>query len=278
MDFVDFAENAALARVDVERWQKGTTSTTKDYVAAEVPVALEYNGISHAVMMASPCDLEDFAVGFSITEGIVADPGEVYEVDVSEVSEVEPGIHVSMRIAAERFAGLKERRRNLTGRTGCGLCGTESLLEVCRPLQPVSSPFKVSGEALHKALANVCEHQYLQGVTGATHAALWLDADGKIVCAREDVGRHNALDKLIGALARKGADFAAGAVIITSRASYEMVQKTASVGIGIVAAVSAPTSLAVKLADSLNVTLVGFLRPGNHVVYSHAQRLSEPES
>jgi FdhD protein len=275
MDFVDFAENAALARVEVERWQKGTSSKTKDYVAAEVPVALEYNGISHAVMMASPCDLEDFAVGFSITEGIVSDPGEIYEVDVSEV---EPGIRVGMRIAAERFAGLKERRRNLTGRTGCGLCGTESLQEVFRPLQPVNSPVTLSGEILHKALANVCEHQYLQGITGATHAALWIDADGKIVCSREDVGRHNALDKLIGALARKGADFADGAVIITSRASYEMVQKAASVGIGIVAAVSAPTSLAVKLSDSLNVTLVGFLRPGNHVVYTHAQRLTEPES
>jgi FdhD protein len=275
MDLVDFAENAALARIDVERWQLGKSTRTKDYVAAEVPVALEYNGISHAVMMASPCDLEDFAVGFSITEGIVADPGEIYEV---ELSEVEPGIKVSMRIAAQRFAGLKERRRNLTGRTGCGLCGTESLQEVFRCLPAVTAPIQLSGEVLHKALANVCEHQYLQGVTGATHAALWIDANGKIVCSREDVGRHNALDKLIGALARKGADFAAGAVIITSRASYEMVQKAASVGIGIVAAVSAPTALAIKLADSLNVTLVGFLRPGNHVVYTHAQRLTEPES
>jgi FdhD protein len=275
VDFVDFAENAALARVEVERWLKGASTKAKDYVAAEVPVALEYNGISHAVMMASPCDLEDFAVGFSISEGIVSDLREIYEIDVREV---EPGIQVCMRIAAERFAGLKERRRNLTGRTGCGLCGTESLQEVFRPLQRVNSLIEFGGEALHKALAKLCEHQYLQGVTGATHAAAWINDDGKIVCAREDVGRHNALDKLIGALARKNADFASGAVIITSRASYEMVQKAASVGIGIVAAVSAPTSLAVQLADSLNVTLVGFLRPGNHVVYTHAQRLTEPES
>ena len=274
MNAVSHAERRALTRIVVERWRHGEAGrAASDDLAAEVPVALEYNGISHAVMLASPDDLEDFALGFSLSEGIVADAGEIYEI---EVAPGEIGIQVRMRIASERFAGLKERRRSLAGRTGCGLCGAESLGQVFRPLAPVSSVFRLRSDVLQLALGQMRRHQRLQQATGATHAALWVGADGSILCAREDVGRHNALDKLIGALATEGVDFGDGAVVITSRASYEMVQKAAAVGIGLVAAVSAPTALAVRMAEAFNVTLVGFARPGSHVVYAHPERLTNP--
>jgi FdhD protein len=257
----------------VERWRGGRGHADIDDLAEEVPVALEYNGIAHVVMLASPCNLEDFARGFSLSEGIVAAPQEIYGIEVVEQGE---GIAVRLEIAAERFAGLKERRRNLAGRTGCGLCGAESLRQVFRPLLPVAAGLRLPARALHDAMGRIREHQYLQRLTGATHAACWVTAAGDIACLREDVGRHNALDKLIGALAANRTDTAAGATIITSRASYEMVQKAAAMGIGLVAAVSAPTALAVRLAESLDVTLVGFLCDGGHVVYAHPERLLGP--
>lgn len=239
-------------------------------VADEVPVSLEYNGISHVVMLASPTDLEDFALGFSLTEGIIGGPEDLFETEIETLPE---GIQVSMRICGERMAGLKARRRNLAGRTGCGLCGTDSLKQLFRSVPPVRSAFTLSSAALQAALEEMRSRQYLQALTGATHAAAWVTGEGSISCLREDVGRHNALDKLIGALARSRTDFNSGAAIITSRASYEMVHKAASVGIGVVAAVSAPTALAIRVASELEVTLAGFARPGNHVVYTHPQRL-----
>ncbi|MBI4986381.1 MAG: formate dehydrogenase accessory sulfurtransferase FdhD [Rhodocyclales bacterium] len=270
MNAVSAPEHAALARLDVERWHGAQHTAASDAVADEVPIALEYNGIGHVVMLASPTDLEDFALGFSLTEGIVAAVGEVYDVEVAPGT---AGIAVRLTIAAARCAGLKERRRNLAGRTGCGLCGAESLDQVFRPLAPVTSPLRLRVATLHEALARSGQRQRLQRLTGATHAAFWLRADGEIDCVREDVGRHNALDKLIGALAAQHCDFGAGAALITSRASYEMVQKAAAVGIGLVAAVSAPTALAVRMAESLNLTLVGFARAADHVVYAHPERL-----
>lgn len=261
---------ATFARVQVDRWRDGQRETVEDVVAEEVPIALEYNGISHAVMMATPADLEDFALGFSLTEGILAAPGELYECEIVPGCE---GVQVQMRIATERFVALKEKRRNLTGRTGCGLCGAETLEQAVRHPQAVRGGAVFSVEQVHAAFAQMQAGQQLQQATGATHAAAWMDASGRIVLVREDVGRHNALDKLIGALAEEGADFAQGAAIITSRASYEMVQKAATVGIGFIAAVSAPTALAIRLAEETDVTLLGFVRKQGHVVYARPHRL-----
>ncbi len=240
-----------------------------DTVADETPVAFEYNGISHTVMLATPADLKDFALGFSLTEGIVERRSEVFDIEIEEATE---GITLHLEISGSAFARLKERRRSLAGRTGCGLCGAESLTQVMRHLLPVadSVPFPIT--ALHEGIRHLPTQQVLQQTTGAVHAACRVAPNGSISYVREDVGRHNALDKTLGALA--GIDAVAeGALIITSRASFEMVQKTAALGYGILAAVSAPTAAAIRLADKLNLTLIGFLRGSNCTIYTHAKRL-----
>lgn len=256
-----------VTRVDVRG--AGAGDHTDDVVAAEVPVAMTYNGISHAVMMASPADLEDFALGFSITEGIIRRPDELYDLDLLTGAE---GITVEMRISAERFAELNRQRRNMTGRTGCGLCGTESLEKAIRPIQRLGRVTAIPDDAIQRAVVTLREHQPMQSQTGATHGAAWCDRDGQIVDAREDVGRHNALDKLIGArlaaCAAPAAAFTEGFAIISSRASFEMVQKSATVGIGCLVAVSAPTALAISEARKAGQMLVGFARPGRHVIYT----------
>lgn len=240
-----------------------------DTVAEEVPVAFEYNGISHTVMLATPADLEDFALGFSLSEGIVEKCSEVFDIGIKEA---EAGITVQLKIAGGAFARLKERRRTLAGRTGCGLCGAESLTQVERDLPPLAdaTPFPIA--ALYEGMQRLPALQILQQATGAVHAACRIAEDGSISHVREDVGRHNALDKTLGALARAEAK-PGGALLITSRASFEMVQKSAALGYGILAAVSAPTTAAVRLADKLNLTLVGFLRGNNCAIYTHAHRL-----
>ncbi len=263
-------ERAALVNLPVEKWEANQARLCEDTIAEEMPVALEYNGISHAVMMASPYDLEDFALGFSLSEGILAKASELYDCEVVQQCD---GIQVQLRIATERFVSLKEKRRNLTGRTGCGLCGTETLAQAIRRPEPVAGTASFTQAQVHAGMAAMKLQQRLQRYTGATHAAAWMNAQGGVELVREDVGRHNALDKLIGAMARKGLDFSAGAVLITSRASYEMVQKAATMGVGFVAAISAPTSLAVQLANDSNVTLVGFTRQNSHVVYAQGHRL-----
>ncbi len=234
-------------------------------------MALVYNGISHVVMLATPLDLEDFGIGFSLSEGIRRAAGEVHDVEAIAVSE---GIEVRMTIASERFAGLKERRRNLAGRTGCGLCGTESLQHAIRDVPRVDEGPKVDPAAVHRAFRGLPKHQRLHALTGAVHAAAWAGTDGSVLIAREDIGRHNALDKLIGAMARKDLAFDDGFAVITSRASSEMVQKASTVGMRLLAAISAPTELAIRLADGANLTLVGFARDGRHVVYAHPERLA----
>ena len=259
-----------LEPVQVQRWKAGYLTTADDIVAVETPVSLEYNGISHAVMLASPSDLADFALGFSLTEGILHDASELY---ACEVVEQEQGLLVQMHIAAERFMQLKNKRRNLTGRTGCGLCGAESLDHAIRHPSPVNHQHVMRASLLFAGMQAMQELQPLQQRSGATHAAAWMDANGMISCVREDVGRHNALDKLIGALVQAKTNFTQGAVFITSRASYEMVQKAASMNIGILAALSAPTSLAIKLAEEANVTLAGFVKQDSHVIYAHPERL-----
>ncbi len=240
-----------------------------DAVAEETPVAFEYNGLAHTVMLATPADLEDFALGFSLSEGIVTRRNELFDIEVAESHE---GLTLRLEIAGEAFAGLKERRRNLAGRTGCGLCGVDSLAQVVRDLPPVATATPFPLAALHEGMRRLPAQQALQQATGAVHAACHVAADGRISHVREDIGRHNALDKTLGALAGAG-EAADGALIITSRASFEMVQKAAALGYGTLAAVSAPTAAAVRLASRFNLTLVGFLRDGRCSIYSHPERL-----
>jgi formate dehydrogenase accessory protein FdhD len=256
-------------------WDRGRVSSRTGPVADEVPVALVYNGISHAVMLATPCNLEDFAVGFSLSEGIVADVREVRDV---EAAPVEGGISVNLTIASEAFALLKGRRRTLAGRTGCGLCGTESIAQVFRPLPVVGCGFALTIDALHRAARELERRQPLHALTGAIHAAAWGRADGSVSLVREDVGRHNALDKLVGAMATAGMPFDAGFALLTSRASSEMVQKAATMGMQLVAAISAPTGLAIELAERSGVTLVGFVRDHRHTVFAHAERMIDRAS
>ena len=259
-----------LAEVSVRRCRDDACTPSTDVLAVEVPVALEYNGISHAVMLASPNDLEDFALGFSLTEGIIAQPSELYD---AEIEARDDGLLLHLQIASERFANLKQRRRNMTGRTGCGLCGTEALDQVRRAVVPVTHRERFSGLQLLAGMKAMQALQPLQQQSGATHAAAWMTNSGEVTRVREDVGRHNALDKLIGALAKQDTNFSAGALLITSRASYEMVQKAAMMNMGLIAAISAPTSFAVELAQSAGVTLIGFMRDHSYVIYTHPERL-----
>ena len=239
----------------------------QDWVAEEVPVAMVYNGVSHAVMMASPCDLEDFALGFSISEGILEKPEQLFSIEIKPTPD---GVEIDMHIAGDCYARLREQRRNMVGRTGCGLCGTESLAHVARAIARVPAQPLPADDAVQAALHSLKNHQPLQLQTGATHGAAWCDSRGQIVQAREDVGRHNALDKLIGARLREGGDqaFDKGFALISSRASFEMVQKSASVGISTLVAVSAPTALAIREARESGMNLIGFARPGRHVIYA----------
>ncbi|CAM3500364.1 formate dehydrogenase accessory sulfurtransferase FdhD [Halomonas sp. FME1] len=247
-------------RHDASGWH---ANAQEDMLALEVPVALVYNGISHAVMMASPTDLEDLALGFSLSEGILAHPHECYDM---ELREEEHGLAVQLTISTQRLVELKQRRRNLTGRTGCGLCGTESLEQAISPIPHVIAP-ALSDAAIQHALGELLAHQPLQAVTGASHGAAWCDLNGRIQRLREDVGRHNALDKLIGSLAGDGVLLDEGFVLVSSRASYEMVHKCASAGIGALVAVSAATALAVEQAREAGLLLAGFARPGRHLIY-----------
>ncbi|MCE2870883.1 MAG: formate dehydrogenase accessory sulfurtransferase FdhD [Oxalobacteraceae bacterium] len=259
-----------LKQVSVLRVRDGQSISAHDVIAVEVPVALEYNGISHVVMLASPADLDDFALGFSLSEGIIAQSSELYGCEAELTHE---GWLLHLDIASERFAALKERRRNLAGRTGCGLCGTESLSQVARCSTTIVHRHHVAEDAVLNGMRAMHHLQPMQRLSGATHAAAWMNAQGQVELVREDVGRHNALDKLIGVLAKQKQDFSTGVLLITSRASYEMVQKAAIMNIGVVAAISAPTSFAVELADHAGVTLMGFMRDQSYVVYTHADRL-----
>lgn len=250
-------------------WQAGQLLVDRDDVVAEVAVALVYNGISHVVMMATPADLEDLALGFSLSEGVLQTPGQLRDI---EVHEREQGIEVAMTISAQAFAALKQRRRNLEGRSGCGLCGVESLEQVRPSLQAVSRVLELPHSAVQQAIIDLGQRQSLKQLSGGVHGAAWCSRAGAVELVREDIGRHNALDKLLGAL--PGADVSPqGFVLVTSRASYEMVAKVANCDIPVLAAVSAPTSLAVQQADLRGVTLLGFVQPGRQVIYTHPERM-----
>lgn len=263
----------ARASVPARRLAAGETVASLESLIEEVPVALVYNGISHAVMLATPADLADFALGFSLGEGILDDCSQLYDVEVAEAAN---GIEVRLDIASERFHALKARRRTLAGRTGCGLCGVESLAAAVRHPAPVARRAPLPMASIHHALAALAAHQPLHQATGAAHAAAWADNAGTLVTVREDVGRHNALDKLVGALARRRFDPASGFALVTSRASYEMVQKAASAGIAVLAAVSAPTAFAARLAEEAGLTLVAWVRAGRLTAYSHSENLTGP--
>lgn len=255
----------------VERWRGQQHSIQQDYIAEEVPVSLVYNGEPHVVMLVTPANIEDFALGFSITEGIIQNPAELLSVHVYNRSN---GIEARLSIPEARFEKMAGKSRNLTGRTGCGLCGATTLQQAVRDAKSVNGDLKLSATELFNALNEIREQQQLNRLTGAVHAAAWIVPGHGVQYIREDVGRHNALDKLIGLLLRLGKNPAAGFVIMTSRASYELVQKSASVGITLLAAMSAPTGLAIRLAEEAGMTLVGFARDDQHVVYSHPQRLT----
>ncbi len=262
--------DAPLVTLHVRRWRGGQWTEAADNVAAEVPVALSYNSIPHVVMMATPRDLEDMGVGFTVSESLVAEYSELRQV-VLDTASGTPELRLS--VEGSRLSALLERRRNLTGRTGCGVCGAETVEDAIRYPPPVAPGGETTRESLVLALRRLRELQPLGALAGSLHAAAWVSWAGEVQLVREDVGRHNALVKLIGAKLRAGEDFAQGYVLVTSRASYEMVQKTATLGIRMLVAVSAPTSLGVALARDCGLTLVGFAREEQQVVYSHAQRL-----
>ncbi len=247
-------------------------ATLSQALVEEIPVALVYNGVSHAVMFATPSELEDFAYGFSLSENIIDSGDDIYGIDIA-VADL--GVEIHIELASARFAGLMARRRSLAGRSGCGLCGIDSLAAAVRTPPPLAHPFRLSRAALARALVELGEEQPLHRLTGAAHAAAWVSGAGEVRLVREDVGRHNALDKLIGALLRRGNDPRDGFVLVTSRASYEMVHKTANAGIACLAAISGPSAHAVRLAEQLGLTLVGFARGQRCTSFSFPTTLSE---
>ena len=254
--------------------KNGTKRDSVECIAEETPIAMVFNGISHVVMMATPDNLEDFAKGFSISENIVSDIEEIYSI---EVNRTDVGIEIDINISNEAFNKLKDKRRNLIGRTGCGLCGAESLNQVFNhhnSIQAITQQSVFSAKNILLALDHLSKHQIIQQQTGATHAAALCNQDGKILFIREDVGRHNALDKLIGAFYNHDTlNIKNPFIIISSRASYEMIQKAAVLKVALVVAISAPTALAVRLANKLGITLLGFARGKNYNIYTHKERI-----
>lgn len=235
-------------------------------VAVEAPVNIVYGTLPYAVMMATPSDLADFVTGFSLTEGIIRGADEIRGITVTPQAD---GLVVAVDLAPGRFREHLARRRNLSGRTSCGLCGVETLAEL--PLAEQGGMRQtVSASAIHKALVALERHQPLNRLTRSVHAAAWCDLGGAILAAREDVGRHNALDKLIGARLRAGHDAAGGFILVTSRASFEMVEKAAIFGAGTLVAISAPTSLAIERANRLGLTLVCIARDDAAMLFAGA--------
>jgi FdhD protein len=261
-------DTAGYALRPVTRVQGGVEEHADDWLAQGEPFA---------VMMATPADLEDFAFGFSLTEGRVADASAIRSVAILEGLE---GIELNISTDSGSTDGSStdgpadpRQERLMPGRSGCGICGSRTLEEVVRHPATVGEGIRIDSATLERALASLRDSQPINAMTGSVHAAAWASEDGPIVKVREDVGRHNALDKLIGAMLREDIDPQRGFAVITSRASYEMVTKAATAGISLLAAISAPTALAVHLARDCGVTLVGFARPGRHVIYTHPRRM-----
>jgi formate dehydrogenase accessory protein FdhD len=265
------SERPALVPEVVARVARDGRITCDDRVAVEAPVSIVYNCRSHAVMMASPLDLDDFAYGFSIAEAVVAGAHEVSSVRATPKG---GGVSLAIEIPEDRARALDKRVRNLSGRTGCGLCGIADIEQALRPLPVAGATERLPAAAVAAALAALPQAQVLNRQTGAVHAAAFAAADGRLLCVREDVGRHNALDKVIGAAARHGFDPTAGFMVVTSRCSMEMVQKAATFGCPVLVAISAPTSLAIEIAERSNITIAAFARGARLNLYSHPGRIS----
>jgi FdhD protein len=248
----------------------GTRAVTRT-LPEEVPVAFVFDGTTFAVMMATPADIEDFATGFALGEGIVADAGEITEIEVIETG---PGIEARIWLGTDRAEALAQRRRAMAGPVGCGLCGIDSLDEALRPLPRVAAGTSALTVAeLAGAAEALRARQPLHDQSRAVHAAGFLDPGAGLAAVREDVGRHNALDKLIGAMARAERDMSRGAIVITSRLSVELVQKSALAGCPVILSVSAPTALALRQAEAAGITLASFARAGGFDLYSHPRRI-----
>lgn len=272
--------SGVLRTVPAVRIEAGSASAAVEQIAEETPIALVYNGVPHVVVMASPANLEDLALGFSLSEAVIESAAELGGI---EIVPEQAGYSIYLSIPSERVAAIAQRRRNMTARTGCGVCGAETIEQAMRNVPIVAAPTvapaqRVSRQAIVDAMKQLPALQTLNAATGATHAAAWVNLDGQLQLVREDVGRHNALDKLIGALSAGGIDTAQGFAVVTSRASYEMVQKAAMAGIGLLAAVSAPTALAVRIAREAGITLAAFVRGERCMVYAdEARRLTRDE-
>ena len=260
----------ATVRVTGMRIESGSAARVRESLAEEMPVTLAYNLVPYAVMMATPADLEDFAVGFSVTEGVVASGDAVQHVTVVPYRK---GIELQIDVAADIAVAVGSRSRRLSGRTGCGICGTDNVARVLRELPVVRRDVTIESSAVTRAMRELATRQPLNDETGAVHAAGWARRDGSLAYVREDVGRHNALDKLVGALFRAREPADKGFVVMTSRGSFELVQKAAILGVSLLATVSAPTALAVRVAEQAGVSLVGFARDERLTVYTHEARV-----
>lgn len=259
-----------VTRVVRSVWHRQGVTGGDRIIPEEAPVAFTYNGGTYAVMMATPQDLEDFALGFSLTEGVVAAPADVLQLEVAEQT---AGIELRMWLGDVNAAALSERRRHLAGPTGCGLCGIESLDEAVRPAIRVGAGRTFTPSDIMVAMEALAPRQELNLLTRAVHAAAFWQPEAGVVAVREDVGRHNALDKLCGALARNSVAADAGIVLLTSRVSVEMVQKAAAIGAPVIVAVSAPTALAVRTAEAAGITLVAVARSDGFEIFTHKHRI-----
>jgi FdhD protein len=263
---------APSAEYSMSRLSGADTAAESAVVAEEVPIAFVYNGRPYVVVMATPSNLEDLAVGFSLTEGVVATHQSIRRVEVVRASH---GIEIQIDIPADDATRMEERARSIASRTGCGLCGVESINDVLRMPAQVKHTLDISRDAMWSALDALSQQQTLNSQTNTAHAAGWATSDGVLHVVREDVGRHNALDKVLGALARRGTPAADGFIIVTSRASYEMVQKAALCGVELIAAISRPTGLAIRFAQASGVTLIGLLRGRTANVYCGMERIHQ---
>jgi FdhD protein len=257
--------------VDRRAWRDGRIERGSRRVPEEAPIALTYNGGTYAVMMATPHDLRDFAIGFSLSEGIVQSPDHILSLDVVDLDD---GIELRMWLAPSRAERINERRRQIAGPTGCGICGIESIAEAIRPAAIVAKGRGFAAAEIATAMQGLAPLQEINGQTRAVHAAAFWAPSRGIVALREDVGRHNALDKLAGALAQNAIAAKDGMVLLTSRVSVEMVQKTAAMGAPVMVAVSAPTALAVRMADTAGITLVAVARSDGFEIFTHPERIA----
>jgi FdhD protein len=263
------------ARVPVASWRGGSVTASTRAVPEETAIAITYDRVSFAVMMATPENLEDFAVGFSLSEGIVGNLADITELDIIPV---EAGIECRMSLSPARREALDSRRRKIAGPVGCGLCGIDSLSQAIRPAEKVNANLQISAATLADAIRRIARLQTLNHETRAVHAAAFFNPAADEILLREDVGRHNALDKLIGAASRFHQSAGQGVVLLTSRVSIELIQKTAIFGSPILAAISVPTARAIREADAAGITLIAIARDDGFEIFTHPERIIMQEA